>query len=279
MASPTSPQDSPTATKPVPTPTYPVAQQSVDEEAPEFHWTSVPDVDQYRVQIAATEDFETILYDETVEQKTEIQLDSILPTGTTTASWRVRAETSEWTSPWSDVARFARGTEDAEPRDALLVDASPVPLHPTAETSANRNATTFAWESIPEASGYQLQVAHTEDFSEIDVDLTLDLTTSLTLYKALPQDVSPLYWRVRSLFPRSTPGPWSDAVAFEISPVPAPETEPESATEQTAAAPEADPVLAGPAEQSRTTSTMSLTMAVLAVVSFLITILLIALLG
>lgn len=279
MASPTSSQDSPSATKPVPVPTHPVARQPVDEEAPEFDWTQVPDVDHYRLQIAASDEFDTIHYDETVEPKTTIALDSILPTGETTAAWRVRAETSDWTSAWSNAAHFARGSAEAEPREALLVDASPVPLHPTAETSANRNATTFAWEPIPEASGYQLQVTQREDFSTVEVDLTLDHTTALTLYKALPKEDSPLYWRVRSLFPHSTPGPWSTPIAFEISPIPAPETEPHSEPDATKDTTEGDPIFAGPAERSQTSSTLSLTVALLTVVSFIVTILLIAYVG
>lgn len=279
MASPTSSQDSPSATKPVPVPTHPVAQQPVDEEAPEFDWTSVPDVDQYRLQIAASDEFDTIYYDEAAEPKTTIPLDSVFPTGEITAAWRVRAETSDWTSAWSDVAHFARGSGESEPQEALLVDASPVPLHPTAETSANRNATTFAWEPIPEASGYQLQVAQREDFSTVAVDLTLDQTTSLTLYKALPKEGSPLYWRVRSLFPHSTPGPWSTPVSFEMSPTPAPEAEPHSEPDATEHTTEGDPLLAGPAERSRTSSTLSLTVALLTVVSFVVTLFLIAYLG
>lgn len=279
MASPTSYQDSPSATKPVPAPTHPVAQQSVDTEAPEFQWTPVPDVDHYRVQIADSDDFDSIYYDEAVDLETSIPLESILPTGTTTAVWRVRAETSDWTSPWSDVARFSIGSTAAEPRDALVVDASPVPLHPTEETSANRNATTFAWEPIPEASGYQLQVGRSEKFSDVDVDLTLDQTTSLTLYKTLPKEGSTLYWRVRSLFPHSTPGPWSEAVAFELSPLPAPETEAPSERDGTEASTQGDPLQAGPAQQSQTSSTLSLTVALLAVVSFVVTILLVAFLG
>lgn len=280
MASSSSYQDSPSATKPVPIPTHPVAQQSVDSEAPEFDWTPVPDVDHYRLQIAETEEFDNIYYDETVDRTSQLPLDSVLPVGAISGCWRVRAETSEWASPWSDPARFSIGSAESDPQDALLVDASPMPLHPTEETSANRNATTFAWEPIPEASGYQLQVARSEDFSDVDVDLTLDQTTSLTLYKTLPQEGSTLHWRVRSLFPHSTPGPWSESIPFEISPTAAPETEPQSepdATEE--ASTEADPVLAGPAQQSRTSSALSLTVAVLAVVSFVVTIFLIAFVG
>lgn len=280
MSTPTPYEDSTSPTLPVPCPTRPVAGRPAETDSPVFDWTPVPGATRYRVQVASTEAFGSIHYDDAMERGAALRLGSLLPNDVTTVYWRVRAEAAEdERSAWSEPARFAipevaeREAEDA----ALRVNAPPVPLHPESAQDApvDQSAVPFSWESIPEASGYQLQVAPTEDFSDPDIDLTVDQTTSVTLYDVLPEGAATYHWRIRPLFRVAGPGPWSSPVAFAV----APPASDEEALAPEAADPQASARAAGPVTQARTSRTLSLTVSLIAVLSFLGTIALIILFG
>lgn len=277
MPTPAPHQESPPATLPAPYPTRPVAGRPVDADAPVFDWTPVPGAARYRVQIGTSATFDTIHYDETTGRGAALPLGPVLPDGATTVYWRVQAEGGDdAVSAWSEPARFAVATADREGKEgALRVDAPPVPLQPDSrqDTPVDPSAVPFSWEGIPEASGYQLQVAPTKNFSDPSIDLTVDQTTSLTLYDLLPPEVTSFYWRVRPLFPVAGPGPWSDPVPFMVAPLP--EDEEDLASE--AADPQASARAAGPVAQARTSGAVSLTVSLLAVLSFIAIIFLIIL--
>ena len=106
MPTPTTPrEDVPTSAMPVPTPTHPVAGRSVASDTPTFDWTPVPDADTYRLQLAASDAFETLYYDDTVDGPTSLALDDVLPDDVDTVVWRVRVETAGEMA-WSTTARF-----------------------------------------------------------------------------------------------------------------------------------------------------------------------------
>lgn len=275
MSTPTPYQESPPATLPAPCPTQPVAGRPVETDAPVFDWIPVPDATRYRMQIASTEAFDAPHYDEETERGAALPLDSVLPDGVTTVYWRVRAEgTDDERSHWSEPAHFAGPSAGPETEEGVRVDAAPVPLQPesTRDTPVDASAVPFSWEDIPEASGYQLQVAPTENFDDPSIDLTVDQTTSVTLYDALPPKSTSFYWRVRPLFRVADPGPWSRPVPFTVA-GPAAEEDEELAAE--AADPQASARAAGPVEHARTSGSFSLVVSLLAVLSFIATILLI----
>ncbi len=279
MPTPTSPrQDVPTSSMPMPNPTHPVAGRSVTDEAPTFDWTPVPDADTYRLQLAATEAFETIYYEDTVEGPTSVSLADVLPDDAATVVWRVRAETGA-EAPWSTPARF---DASGEPDDAgaFLVDAPPVPIHPIDGDAVDARAAAFTWESVPGGSGYQLQVGRDESFDDPIVDLPFDQTTTLTLFEMLPTEASPLYWRVRALFPNDTEGPWSETAVFGTDETTA---DVEEEPNEPAAAPASresgsrsmknSPLAAGPAQEAHTSQAMAMTFVLVLVLSFVATIL------
>ncbi|MFB6279816.1 MAG: DNA-binding protein [Salinibacter sp.] len=278
MSTPTPYQESSPPTLPAPSPTRPVAGRPVDTEPPVFSWTPIPGATRYRVQVAGTEAFESVRYDDMTERGAALPLGSALPDGATTIYWRVRAEAAEGRSVWSEPAHFAVPAAEREAGDAALrVDAAPVPLQPegTEEAPVDQSAVTFSWEAIPEASGYQLQVAPTENVADPHVDFTVDRTTSVTLYDVLPIEAATYHWRIRALFRVADPGPWSSPVAFAVAP---PATEEEDLAPE-AADPQASARAAGPATEARTSRALSLTVSLIAVLSFLATIALIIFVG
>lgn len=267
-------QDVPTASVPTPTPTHPVAGRSVTDDAPTFDWTPVPDATTYRLQLAASRAFETVYYDEAVDGPTPVPLEDVLPDDADAVVWRVRTETGADAS-WSIPARFSVSEPDTEGDEQFLVNAPPVPIYPVREDAVDVRRAAFTWEPVPEASGYQLQVGTTEGLAEPVVDLSFDQVTSVTLSEQVPADASPLYWRVRALFPNDTSGPWSDTAVFGTDPEtgeeePTPDDAP-SSTE--APSPKNSPMASGPAQEARTSTAMAMTFVLVLVVSFIATIL------
>jgi len=274
----TSPRpDVPTSTLPAPQPTHPVAGRAVTEEAPEFRWTSVPDASGYRLQLAGSADFDSCYYDEPVDRPAAVTLEEVLPDEAETVFWRVRAA-SEDEAPWSNPATFTVTETESDPDAQFLVDAPPVPIRPVRGDAVDTEAATLTWEGVPEAGGYRVQVASAPDFAEALIDLTLDQTTTLTLFDELPSERQSLYWRVRALFPNDTEGPWSEINRFgtdpdieeDVSADEAPADEPADTLP-----PERSPRAAGPAGEARTSGVEALVGIGVFVVSFLLTILLI----
>lgn len=271
------PSDQPSASVTTPQPTHPVAEWTVTDEALEFRWTLLPDVDAYRLQIAASESFETIYHDKVVDGPTVVELADVLPDDVVAAVWRVRAEGDEET-PWSTPAAFAVSDEDPDDEAEFLVDAPPVPVRPIQGDAVDPEGATLTWDGVPEASGYRVQVSDADSFEEPSVDLTLGHTPHLTLHEHLSTADGTLFWRVRALFPNGTEGPWSETVQFDAASVPAAEAE--LAAEGDEPAGEApslkqSPVAAGPARRSYTSDTMAFTFIAVLLVSFFLTIVLI----
>lgn len=277
MSTPTPHQaSSSSVTLPEPCPTQPVAGRPVDSSTPVFDWTPVSGAARYRIQIASTEAFDSIHYDETAGRGSSLSLGSVLPDAGTTPCWRVRAEGEEdAVSDWSAPAHFVVTSAEPEGDEGgLRVDAPPVPLQPDGrrDTPVDPQAVLFSWEEVPEASGYQLQVASNEDFADPTVDLTVDQTTSVTLYDTLPPEGGASFaWRIRPLFGGADPGPWSPPVSFVLD---SPSEEDEEVAPE-AADPQASARAAGPVTQARTSRAFSLTVSLLAILSFIATIVLI----
>lgn len=277
MSDPTPRPDVPTSTLPAPQPTHPVARRTVTEDAPAFRWTTVPDASGYRLQLAGSPDFDACYYDEPVDGPTTLSLDAILPEHAETVVWRVRAETNGET-PWSTPATFTVSEQASDGDGQFLVDAPPVPIRPVRGDVVDAEAATLTWEGVPEASGYRVQVAPTPDFDAPQVNLTLDQTTTLTLFGELAAEQQSLHWRVRALFPNDTEGPWSDPNRFRTDP----DVDPDLPAEEDATderdetvPPERSPRAAGPALEAHTSGTSALITIAVVVVSFLATILLI----
>jgi len=281
MSTPSPRPDVSTSTLPAPQPTHPVAGRTIAESTSEFRWTAVPDADTYRLQLAASDSFTTVYYDETVDGPTTVDLDAVLPEEAGTVVWRVRAVSEATEAPWSVAASFT--SADAAPDDTgqFLVNAPPVPLRPIDGDAVDADGATLTWEGVPEAGGYRVQVDSEKGFDDPSVDLTLDRATTLTLFEELPDGAASLYWRVRALFPNDTEGPWSETVRFGTDP------EVEGRADEPAAADaegadesiRTSAVAAGPAGEAHTSNGMALAFIAVLVVSFLLTILAIMMVG
>ncbi len=89
-------------------------------------------------------------------------------------------------------------------------------LLPTADARVPYTLT-FEWSAVPGAPAYAIEVAETEDFAD---PLLVDDTAAATVYEVDLPVIGPLWWRVRALDPRGTPGPWSAVRRLNIQPPP-----------------------------------------------------------
>lgn len=221
MPTPTPYQESPSQSVPAPAPTHPVAGRPTDSADPAFDWTPIPNADRYHVQIAESESFDVLYFDDTMDRGVSLSLSSLLPDDVASAYWRVRAESEHGgLSPWSAPAHFRR--PDAEKKregPSVHVDAAPVPLYPdgSRDRPVDPSATEFSWEGVPKSSGYQIQVSKNADFGDPVADVTVDQTTSVVLFNTLEDNGATFYWRIRTLFPFAPAGPWSNSVQFTVS--------------------------------------------------------------
>ena len=72
----------------------------------------------------------------------------------------------------------------------------------------------FHWSAYPGADTYRLQISRRETFDSLHVDFTVDNTTVTELSGLLPIDGSTWYWRVRA---NDAGSEWSDPAEFVAS--------------------------------------------------------------
>jgi hypothetical protein len=121
-------------------------------------------------------------------------------TPTTYYYWRVQAYASGIPSGWST---FSFRTSVAKP--TLIA-----PLGGT----LNNNLPTFSWSSVLGASGYTLQISHTNLFNSSVISVNLPYTsTSYTPATDLPANMI-LYWHVETLSGTFGPSAWSSIGSF-----------------------------------------------------------------
>ena len=191
------PAPTPAPRAPAPTLAAPAGLMVADTGANfiEFRWQPVEGASGYEIHLSFTAgDFSTVsaanvtgtMHQFTVEPET-------------TAYARVRATATGVTSDWSDAVS---GTSSAAP----IVLGVPMP----AVSSTGPDHIEWAWAAVPDAQGYQVQVADSEDgLAEARM-----LPTPNTTHRVTADPETTMYIRVRAavLQPTLTAGAWSDAV-------------------------------------------------------------------
>jgi len=144
---------------------------------------------------------------------------------------------------------------------------------PIDDAPVDGSAAIFAWETVPGALDYRLQIAADADFEQPVCTIETGETTALTLYEMLPENGAAHYWRVQA---KTSAGwqDWSQPASFK------------AATTQTAAAyqrkqlpsvelgsgaaPSADPEANAPYRVSYTTRMASLIFFTIMIASFVL---------
>ncbi|MCH8030293.1 MAG: hypothetical protein IIB09_00540 [Bacteroidetes bacterium] len=74
----------------------------------------------------------------------------------------------------------------------------PHPSSPLGGAVVDGTSVTFVWNSVPQATGYRLQVAPNRQFVRDVLEIETGVSTSVTLHDTLPPSDTPRFWRVRA---------------------------------------------------------------------------------
>ncbi|MFU8861248.1 MAG: fibronectin type III domain-containing protein [Cyclonatronaceae bacterium] len=160
---------------------------------PELIWNETDRAEIYRVQVSASEHFDSLLVDFPAVTGTALYLDSLRYN--TSWYWRVRAVNIGGNSAWSRTYRFTTIMERPE-RPEL---ATPVP-----DTLHQPVSPELVWHRAGRAATYRFQLSRTPDFRNLVYDETGISDTTYAVF--FLDHLTPYYWRVRA----SNTGGYSD---------------------------------------------------------------------
>jgi hypothetical protein len=160
----------------------------------EFTWTEVPRAVGYQLQIARTRSFEQPVVNQLVPA-TAARVGELAPN--MLFYWRVRAHNTAGEGPWSAIWCFKTRQGAVEVRPQLVAprnNATNVPLN-----------VKLQWTAVARATGYQVQVATDERFT----NLVADPQTTVPYHHLTGlQQSTKYFWRARA-FNAAGEGPWS----------------------------------------------------------------------
>jgi len=168
----------------------------------------------YRVQVAEDADFRRVRAEATDTTPTLRLLD--LPDG----QYHLRARVID-----------AQGLESADALQRFTLKARPeppLPTAPAAKAKVRDTGLSLSWAAHPEATGYRLQIAQDATFQKLVAE-RLDLKDSQTRVDLPPGDY---VWRLATTRTGSDHGPWGDAQAVVLRPLPA-QAQPPRVTDDT----------------------------------------------
>ena len=175
---------------------------------PVLEWSRVATAVEYEVQVSASDNFGSFLYNATTENSRATP-PAKLPSGTD-LYWRVRGVTSGGAAGSWSFGQFA-----------IVPDAAPTLEAPEdgADLQQPGQPPLLSWDPVEGATGYVIEVDNDDQF----VGAT-SYTSKVTSF--LVPDPGPeltYFWRVRATFDGGYTGDWSDARSFNILALAAPE--------------------------------------------------------
>ncbi len=169
---------------------------------PLLDWSDVENADAYTLQLATDNEFLNIVLETSVNFISEFQIpveeeleETIL------YYWRVNAANYIDTSVWSQYFKF---TTDGELPPTTLIA-------PQNELTNTPKTMLLSWNGLSAATGYHLQVATDEEFSDLFIDQ--NELTETNFYAADLAMNTQYWWRVK-MYNLCSEGYWSDAWTF-----------------------------------------------------------------
>jgi hypothetical protein len=164
-------------------------------------WDAIATAESYDLQVSTVSDFQTTVIYQTGLPAPTSQARGL--TGGTTYYWRVRARNTAGASSWS--LSFSFSTK------AVSVPKVPGLLAPANGSTGTSTGLTLSWESLTEATSYELNVATASDFSN-SVVAQSGITQTQYVLQGLVAG-STYFWRVRGSNDGGT-GSWSTTFSF-----------------------------------------------------------------
>ncbi len=149
-----------------------------------FRWSTVNNVQNYRVQISNSEWFLTLIKDTLVTSNEAIIK---VPNWETKYYWRVLANTNYGCTTYFSIVDSFKTKK-----------APPTPTQPADSISSVWGAVTFTWDVPVNANSYNLQISSQPDFGVILYD---EITLIKTVTKVITDYNTRFYWRVKAVYP------------------------------------------------------------------------------
>jgi hypothetical protein len=181
----------------------PRAGEALPAEAVAFAWARHPQAVRYKLQVAATPDFQALLIDR--DDLTDTEFSAPLPPGS--YHWRLASVREGGdTGPWGDAAVFTRLPPPPPPPP-------PPPAPATQPPQTTAAGLVLRWATVPlPGLRYQVQVARDADFTQPVLDTTTEAAEVL-----LPQPRPGRYHvRVRTLTPDGRAGSYGQPQVVEV---------------------------------------------------------------
>lgn len=150
----------------------------------EFSWNTVIDAPSYNLQISTTSDFTGLIINKTNLTSASIALSGFMYS--TSYYWRISSTRNNSSSEWSATRKFTT--------DALGIPDLVLPENDSKPLSKN---ITFEWGAVTGASGYNLEVSNSADFSSLVVNKAN--LSSLTFSTSNFKWNTKYYWRVNAM--------------------------------------------------------------------------------
>ena len=149
-------------------------------------WFPTLFAEKYRLQISLNSNFTSILFDSTFENSTSATLET-LP-ALERLYWRVNASNTAGASNFSDPYSFT--TAGSPIQSPTLI----IPLNKASQLDTNVKLT---WSASQNAGSYQLQVASSSDFCNLDLDTMITNDTTFII-KSLNNNQE-YYWHIKAI--------------------------------------------------------------------------------
>lgn len=168
-----------------------------------FDWDDITGATQYKIQVSKDRDFSTTLFRITTSESGYFY-DTYLKYSTA-YFWRIKFEKDGVWSAWSPVWKFT----SMDPLSA------PALIEPDHKLRVDSSSVTLAWEPVPNATLYLVQIAKDSSFI---IRIKQERLTSTSFTYTLKD--GRYYWRVRALDPFKAKSPWSEVRIIKVDAVP-----------------------------------------------------------
>ncbi len=154
-------------------------------------WYPIPEADYYRVQISADSLFSNIIDDLQVDTASSISVANLQPDKK--YYWRVNAVNNSGQSPFTSPVFFKT------PGPQLLPPVLSAPANDLKNTPVTIN---FTWRPVVNADSYELQIASSSDFCELNIDTVISIDTTFS-YSGLENEHT-YYWHIKAFSKNNT---------------------------------------------------------------------------
>jgi len=153
----------------------------------ELIWENQPNTENYRLEISEQLNFSSLAFSRNSIKGTRFTVTSLNPNKT--YYWRVRTSNPAGNGGYTAVWSFSTVNQDVN-----LIP--PVLVSPNSADHINDEAVSLSWQPVPEADGYEVQVAENINFSNISFG-QINLTGTNFAVQGLKKNVA-YFWRVRA---------------------------------------------------------------------------------